>query len=599
MLNIPNSVKTLYQTDGVRKNFRVHFPNGEYADITNDNVVSESVKFTESLCSQSTFKFGLAEASVLEFETVGIANMYGMTIEASCEIDCSSLSAADKAAIAAGTWDGTWDAVNEVFAVPYGVFRVESCPRDHQSMAHRQVTAYGKLKANNPFETDKMSTFVPEQKCIVNAYYEMLALLGYNNKAGLLTLGFTQDDTTVFQYKSGQVVQSIRKDLNLVNGQGATVTYGSSIGFYYAVYPQTSSPSDATFTDLDRLYEVDLNGENYSNILSEVATALSLQDINLAASGYDSWDALATDILKQDLSGIPYIFPSFVYEYTTQRIGLPDGTLCRILTDNDVVYPYVGNTHTKGRFFLPTRVTIYDNSANQIYSRTLTRATVKAYISSTTPPSISLSIAETATQTLVGVLNTYSAYQHTGVDMSKFAGGYLEINAMFALLTRTGSVELVRLDNASPLSVLPSYYDNCWWDEYDIDPIGTVNITFQEDDGNGGLQENTAAIIIGGGASQYDMADNETLKNLSSTDLATVTNLINTKFKPYVDDVTFTPTELTMQGWPWLEAGDAIEITAEDGTTVETYALRIEMSGIQHLTSVITAEGGEIIEEVS
>ena len=140
MLNIPSSVKTLFQTDGIHKNFRVHFPNGEFGDITNDNVVQESVKFTESLCSQSTFKFGLAEASVLEFETVGIGNMYGMMIEASIEIDCSSLSAADKAAIAAGTWDGTWS--DDVFGIPLGTFRVNSCPRDHQSMAHRQVTAY-------------------------------------------------------------------------------------------------------------------------------------------------------------------------------------------------------------------------------------------------------------------------------------------------------------------------------------------------------------------------------------------------------------------------------------------------------------------------
>ena len=89
MLNIPESVKTLFKRDGVRKNFRVHFPNGELSDITNENVVQESVKFTESLCSQDVLKFGLTEASVIEFETVGIGNMYGMTIECGIEIDLS------------------------------------------------------------------------------------------------------------------------------------------------------------------------------------------------------------------------------------------------------------------------------------------------------------------------------------------------------------------------------------------------------------------------------------------------------------------------------------------------------------------------------
>ena len=197
MLNIPNSVKNLFKTDGVYKNFRVHFPNGEMADITNENVVQESVKFTESLCSQSTFKFGLAEASVLEFETVGIGNMYGMTIEASVEIDCSSLSAGDKATIAAGTWDGTWDAVNEVFAVPYGTFRVQSCPRDHQSMAHRKVTAYTiNLNADgltniwqekiDAMKLIEVKTIQPSIKGLINAY------LYQHNPDALLSAGYSK-----------------------------------------------------------------------------------------------------------------------------------------------------------------------------------------------------------------------------------------------------------------------------------------------------------------------------------------------------------------------------------------------------------------------
>ena len=149
MLTIPSQIKTLYQTDGVQKNFRVHFPNGEYSDITNSDVVSESVHFTESLCSQSVFKFGLAEASVLEFETVGIGNMYGMTIEASIEIDTSSLSAAQISAIQADEGDGTLVLVSAsdigygFYRIPLGVFRVDSCPRNHGAMAHRKVTAYG------------------------------------------------------------------------------------------------------------------------------------------------------------------------------------------------------------------------------------------------------------------------------------------------------------------------------------------------------------------------------------------------------------------------------------------------------------------------
>lgn len=92
MLKYPESIKYLLRKDGISKNLRIHFPNGEREDITNDNVVFESLKFTESLCSRNELKFGLAEASTLRFTTVGVENIKGCTIEAQIEVDCSSLS---------------------------------------------------------------------------------------------------------------------------------------------------------------------------------------------------------------------------------------------------------------------------------------------------------------------------------------------------------------------------------------------------------------------------------------------------------------------------------------------------------------------------
>ena len=109
MLNIPDSIKALYLADTdpyIRRNFRVHFPNGELPDINNDQIVSESMQLTESIMSQNTFKFGLAEAPQISFETVGVGNMMGLTIECSHEIETSSLTAAQISDIQADTWDG-------------------------------------------------------------------------------------------------------------------------------------------------------------------------------------------------------------------------------------------------------------------------------------------------------------------------------------------------------------------------------------------------------------------------------------------------------------------------------------------------------------
>ena len=90
MLTVPATIQTLFKTDGIRKNFRVHFPNGENADLTNADIVQESVTFTESVCSQNVFQFGLSERSEIDFECVGVQNIYGMTIECGIEIDTSS-----------------------------------------------------------------------------------------------------------------------------------------------------------------------------------------------------------------------------------------------------------------------------------------------------------------------------------------------------------------------------------------------------------------------------------------------------------------------------------------------------------------------------
>ena len=92
MLNIPGAIKNLYKSDSVRKNFRIHFPGGEYRDITNDDIELESVYLTESISSMSVIKFGLCESPCLEFVCHHAQSFKGCAIEASLEIDISSLS---------------------------------------------------------------------------------------------------------------------------------------------------------------------------------------------------------------------------------------------------------------------------------------------------------------------------------------------------------------------------------------------------------------------------------------------------------------------------------------------------------------------------
>ena len=68
MIPLPSEVKELFQKDNIRKNFRVKFLNGTYPDLTNNDLESESVKFTESI--ESSFNLSnenLVEKKSLEF----------------------------------------------------------------------------------------------------------------------------------------------------------------------------------------------------------------------------------------------------------------------------------------------------------------------------------------------------------------------------------------------------------------------------------------------------------------------------------------------------------------------------------------------------
>lgn len=117
MINITEEQKALFLRDSVPKQFVVAFPNGEYPNITNEQIMADSVSFTESLCSQDTFKLGLCEASTISFTAMNVPNIKGTVIK------CSIIA------------DG--------FEIVYGTFKVDSCPLNDDGS--RTITGYSLL----------------------------------------------------------------------------------------------------------------------------------------------------------------------------------------------------------------------------------------------------------------------------------------------------------------------------------------------------------------------------------------------------------------------------------------------------------------------
>lgn len=590
MLNVPDAIKALYKRDDIRKNFRVQFPNGEYSDITNADVVQESVRFTESIGSQDVFRFGLSEASVLEFETVGIGNMYSMTISAFTEIDTSSLTAAQISAIQSDPGDGTLVLEGDsdigwgFYRIPLGVFLVDSCPRNHGAMTHRRVTAYAEstyfLTKDDPIDRLKMNSA---------------------SASSTLTFGIRNYVLS----KMALVSTDILTENNLVSVQFATYNDGSARSQQMAVsLPIQGSTSGSiwiratlrTFsTATDHIYGVTKadTWDIYDSVADAIEDYATEQGIVFKNAG--QYPTVRDYIEAQTRKGCsPFI------GYRSQAWGsiLDHEPRYIIGNDYDAFYTYGSG----GYVAIPTKIEIAQSlhstggtpfetfnrpsSAQDIIIRRWEKAD-----SSITDPMESVmvsfkptEVADSGNYTYVGVYNAHD-----------LVSGFFELKGIYGKQRRVasdlGAMQFFQLDPSSPATLNRSEYEELWWDEYDVEPIGTIYYCYKT-----AKREMTGSYSFGDGTSVYDMSDNAVLANMANASASTINALLEAAFIPNVGNVVYTPIDLSMRGYPWLEAGDCLELTAEDGVTVTSYMMRRELSGIQALSDDVTASGGEIIE---
>lgn len=66
MLNVSEATKQIYSEENVQKYLIISFPDDDIASITNDNIMSESMKLTQSICEDNVLKVGGCNASQFE-----------------------------------------------------------------------------------------------------------------------------------------------------------------------------------------------------------------------------------------------------------------------------------------------------------------------------------------------------------------------------------------------------------------------------------------------------------------------------------------------------------------------------------------------------
>ena len=593
MLTIPSEVKALFSSDTVHKNFHVRFPDGEYTDLNNEDIVSESVQFTESLCSQQYFKFGLAEASQLEFTAVGIPNVRGAYIEAAIEIDCTRLGDAWAAAhlpdltLPFLTAQTCFYDTKLYYRVPYGRFKIDTCPRNHGAMYQRQITAYSEgiteVEQTDDFIVWKDALLTAERGYKPDFLCNVLTYVHRHDVSGLTDRGFSKTEiTNLINFdRSAPPVQC-------KNSGGSSFTLSLVV---QRTGMNVLIDIASVWNEQNNLYSIENNADMIADFIANAVNMLEENGIDAAMSGYSSLADIVNALLDGEVAKGASCFQ-------IGEIGVNGYQYFPLPQETELIYPYrplsMKYTGAAALLAYPIKYTLTLSSGQttvdtSVLSRTGDNPKIYRWVPYDLDlPEITLTPATTLKQKVNGI--TAFSYANS-YSMKDAIIGYLELIGDFIKPDRDGNLSFFQMsDNPTAIAVSASDWASFWWDETPIDSIGLVNVIYTQDG-----EEQQQSFNIGDGNSVYTIENNEVLKS-AELDETTMQSILTTYFEPNASVINFTPVELEMRGLPYLESGDYIELTAEDGETVQTYILAQTISGIQNLRADVTSTTGDLLE---
>ncbi|MCQ2106554.1 MAG: hypothetical protein MJZ26_12270 [Fibrobacter sp.] len=571
MLNIPNNISELLKTDGVKKNLRIHFPNGELPDITNDHILADSLEFTESVCSAKTLQLGLAESSVLSFYCADLPNFRGATIEAYIEVENNG----------------------SYYPIPLGVFTVDECRRQ-KDLITRKVVAYSYANVVDPtipaingrknyiYSFEGARRMVPVysdspfesqlRKWIVSMFSRRI-----DPHDTLLPKVNTYPVTSPLPtYVSGQIklpnsvysisIAPLSNYIFFFKNPGGTTT-GS-----------TFKPSDIPWLDSAKLYAY----------RSEKSLSEKLDAINEAIAGRGSID-------KNDIESW---FEQFTIPACTELIYRRKGSSTNAYNEyhahpaiekEGYIYQHTRGVHSTATsysgytaLYVANRVSVSIYKHGDFLERvTVDLGGIDLYEVDTTNYSaadnILISIPRkkySSTDYRTELPDDFNVY-----DLTR---SYSELSANFGMFDRTtGLLQFKEIGQGGEFSVDASKISDIEYDEEQaiytsVHAAYTVGST---------TDEYVKEIDVGRDNNPYIINSNYLMNNgyLTAAQVQAFTDQIAAKLSTYK----YVPCNITMVGAPQMEAGDILHITLNDGTQMDIPVLRRTLRGIQVLEDVI------------
>lgn len=605
MLDIPEYAKAAFRKDGAHKIIRIHFPNGEHEDLVNKDIVSESLRFTESACSEKNLKFGLCEASELRFSTIECGNIKGCEIEAAIEVwhDAASDPATGE------------EAEEGYYSVPFGRFTVDSCRRNADGFK-RDVVAYGQ----NITADTQWSSFELWRRAL-----PVMNNVPYTSDLARLATAQTNSEQWLTLVKSvkGKIERStLTKDYYQVPGYESLGDV--KIELYY-----TSALLDINTPGLtDDFIRINfVKGSGYDEAVRILAdTGLRVNgktDPELFVNYVLGYDGPTThnafesgDILQPKLAVNNIYYDGDYFNPGTQYVTtIPFDRLVDMNIGGLEKWTGVANSFCQVvSIVAPCKMCLVDESGSEVKSFELAQLTDNFYeiFEYDKPTSIPLSIArkKSGTEKIEG--KSHALYSVAAADNTMLTDGvlnaYMELLGMFGRATRDGGYKFVPINDTFGLypsesrypsetlypreahgTAYRSTYKSLWYDDYEVKPFGTVVCSYVDENG----EAQTLVYQFDAEAENtYYMTDNYVLQNTQMSE-ADLKAFLDEYFIPNISNIKYYPAEIEMRGMPYLEAGDTLQVITEEGG-FETIILQRTLSGVQSLTDSVDATGDEV-----
>lgn len=612
MINVPQEIKDILHQDTCPKNIRIHFPDGERSDICNDLIVMDSVSFKESLCSQNSFKFGLAESPIFECEVVGVSNIKGATIEVSCEIYCPNT-------VSGAVW--RIDIQQWVYPIAYGAFRVQSCDRQ-SDMLHRKIVCYSLLNGNEGMINPVTLNIITEGTTSNNAYTPDLMKMAFANIPMNINLGFTTETLSVSETAKTQMAfgstlkMGGRSFFRLIIDVGIHEYTIGSDGISEDDLVKISQSIKLTKAFANSLYEaIDAAVDAYptaqwgrEDLLTwtftdnqRESTIITLDSI-IGAMKYGF--VQSTKLAKERSYGSVYVN---VYKPTVLS-----------LVDIDMFYAKGIEPGAKLVLFSGTsaRVQLIEPPDPQVIAPTVTWYDKTVTFKEDNPPislsriippiTMGASFDREARKLLEGAWIERYVPKLDNFDVYKVLDAALELIGCFMNIPRGGNAAIINIkqkfgldpsntlypsEGLKPLavtggSIVPSDYQTCWYDEHYILPFGAILIAYKV---SGNVDTQQKIYITGYNDTSdestyqvYSLTDNMILQNRISTDeeMQAIAGIIGGN----IQGVTYMPVKLLGRGLPYVEPGDTFEMFTSANDSVTTIVLSRTLKGEMVLT---------------